>query len=439
MNSIFLKRVFVALLFACVTLGLCSCNQDSSGDNTPEPNVVQPAPAEEPALSTETNADTESKEEEEEDQDDPDLDWGYADNDEFFNLDEGPQEVAPLEVVGGLMQEIGDVYEGEHKIITIVLRNTSDEAWKLAAIDASCSCTNIDGIPGGMMMQPHQEWPMQINVDGGKISPGEFVRDITVLPREYKAVRILIHGKVVHFYDTQPRGRQMNFGGINDPAAPWEASILVRGVGDLADKMKLGLPEKENEYVSIALEEQEAGVWKVTASSKHPLPYRDNFSQIILIPVVEPEGYPAIRLEVAGRSAMSLRFTPSTFNIDEEKFEESGVVRFSSQVGFDPDKQRAPSSSRRVSSSGKGHHHGGGRAAPNKSLDAYASNVDWDKFYDAVQLELPSGVTCEKVHTRYGVRFDFTVKKEAFGPEEDIIKVPVTTYGLPLTTLKIQK
>ena len=387
---------------------------------------------EEPVFVPETTA--EAEEEAEEEQDDPDLDWGYADNDEFFELDESPKEPAPLEVVGGLTQEIGDVYEGEHKIITIVLRNTSDEAWKLAAIDASCSCTNIDGLPGGMMMQPHQEWAMRINVDGGKISAGEFVRDLTVMPRDFKPVRIMLRGKVVRFYETQPRTRQMNFGEINDPAAPWEASILVRGLGDLAEKMKLALPEKENEFVSLAVEEQDHGVWKVTATSRNPLPYRTNFSQIVVVPIVEPEGYPPVRLEVAGRSAMSLKFVPATFKIDAGKFEESGVVRFSSQVGFDPEKQRSSSP---LAASGKRHHGGSGRMN-NKMQDAYASNVDWEKFHDAVQLELPAGVTCEKVNTRFGVRFDFTVERAAFA-DGDEFKIPVTAYGQPLATLRVQK
>ena len=69
--------------------------------------------------------------------------------------------------------------------------------------------------------------------------------------------------------------------------------------------------------------------------------------------------------------------------------------------------------------------------------DAYASNVDWEKFYEAVTYELPAGVECEKVNTRFGVRFDFTVKGEAFSNGETALRSPFSAYGHPLPSLQI--
>lgn len=431
MNDLSLRRFSFWLLLALLVVSVLGCGREAApapngnGEFSESPNVQSPFEVipslEEVTTSVEKESEvTLGDDNEEVEQDNPDLDWGYTDNEEFFSMDDSPREIAPLEIVGGLDQDVGNIYEGDHKVITIVLRNTSDEAWKLAAIDASCSCTNIDGLPGGMMMGPHMEWPMRVNVDGGSISVGNFTRDITVMPRDYKPVRIQLHGKVVRYYEAQPRNRQVNFGEIDDPAKPWEASILVSGLGELQGKMKLALPEKEDDQLDFSLAEQEPGVWKVTVKPKRPLPYRTTFSQSVKIPIVEPEGYPEVRLEVVGRSGMSLRFMPANIKLDPDKLAESGVVRFSTQLGFDPSRTQGRSS-RNVQ----------------QLQDSYASNVDWDKFYEAVTYELPAGVECEKVNTRFGVRFDFTVKAEAFSNGEAALRIPFSAYGHPLSSLQI--
>ena len=260
---------------------------------------------------------------------------------------------------------------------------------------------------------------MRVIVDGAQITPGEFMRDITLIPRDFKRVRVQIHGNVQRFVETLPRSRRLEFGGIDDPARPWEADIIVTGLEGLKDTMKLGLPKEEDELIALALEELEPGSWRVVATPRKPLPYASQFTRLVRLPIVEPEGYPDVRLEVAGRSGMTLKFQPAMAKITEDDFiRNNGEKTVSAQVGFDP-KVPLPSS---------GGHMRKVETHEIKLREEYASNVDWKAFYEAAELELPPGVSCEKVFTRFGVRFDFTFSRAAFtdgGP----LKISLEAYG----------
>ena len=352
-----------------------------------------------------------------------DKEW--EDSSEAPDSRPSPTAPAPLAVLGGFVQEVGEILEGQVKEIVIPLKNTSDEPWMLQEIDASCSCTNVDGIPGGQMMEPHKEWPMRVRIDGSKIAIGEFSREIILSPADYKTVKIQLHGRIKRFVTVQPASHVLKFTGLIDPAQPWETEGQVKGVDDLAGKLKLALaPLAANSCLKVELIELKPGEYQVKVTPSRPLPYISDYSELFRLKVVEPAGYPDIKLQVSGRSGMTLSYSPGLIKLTDSAFDAKGVATCATQLGFDPYAEEA----------GKGII---SRARLQAQHDAFVDNVDWQKLFDALVITAPEKVTVTKTFTRFGVRLDFSVPKSVFATQR-LLDIQTSCHGNPFKKIELQ-
>ncbi len=320
--------------------------------------------------------------------------WGYEDKPSpEADLTREP----PLEVVGGLVHNVGNILSGEKKLYTLKLKSTSDKPWKLQSVDADCACTNIDGFPGGVMMQPGQELLVGLRIDGNKIGPGPFEKHVMLSPLEYKTVRVSIVGKLERFFTTVPNGRKISFTAKGDPQTKWEESIEIAGIGNYKNKLELEVIKDalKNPYLQGTLEKKDSNIWKLTARPIRTLPYADSFVEEIYIKVLKPEGLPLITIPVKGPVGMRIQWNAPrgrkyTFNEDDFK---DGIAKINLQLGID---LNDPSTT------------------VNEQLMRRVENVDWQKLFDTLEFKAPKGVKYEQKFTRFGVRLELTVPRTAF-------------------------
>ena len=328
--------------------------------------------------------------------------WGYDDKP---SPDADLTREAPLEVVGGLVQDVGTILSGEKKLYTLKIKNTSDKPWKLQSVDADCACTNIDGFPGGVMMQPGKELPIVLRIDGNKIGAGQFEKHVMLSPLEYKTVRVSIVGKLERFFATVPNGRKISFTAKGDPQTKWEESIDILGVGNYKDKLELELVKDalKEPYLQATLEKKDSNTWKLTAKPIKPLPYADSFVEEIFVKVLKPEGMPLIAISAQGPVGMRIHWNAPKgrkFTFNEEDFKD-GITKIKLQLGVDlsdPSTTVKELMMRRV------------------------ENVEWQKLFDTLEFKVPEGVKYEKTFTRFGVRLELTVPRTAFD-EKGILRI----------------
>ncbi len=330
-----------------------------------------------------------------------DNSWGYEDKP--VDLSKKNLE-PPLEIEGGLVRKVGNLLEGEETRFKITLRSTGSEPWKLQEIVADCSCTNLDGIPGGIMMEPGKDRSMWVKVDASKIAPGNFEKHIYFNPLEYKPVVFKVTGRVEKFFECEPAGqRQMRFEAKGDPGAKWNTSLVIRGIGSAAGNLELAIDEDDKSaspYILSKITKIEDGAWKVEAEPVKILPYSGRFSAPVKIKVIKPEGYPSFAVNVTGKVGVPIVWRRSSVSLEEKDFV-GGVAKLSFQLGFDPeDKNRK------------------GRTRAMKQ----AEDVDWKKLFDALEVRMPEGCRYSKVFTRFGVRLDVEIPRSAM-PEKGALKI----------------
>lgn len=380
-----LKYLFLAL--AVVIVG-CDNNQKKGG------GVARPKAEESnPRQTMTTNEETEIKQGD---------NWGYDDKP---SPDADLTREPPLEVKGGLVHDVGAIKSGEKRLYTLILRNTSDKPWKLQSVDADCACTNIDGFPGGVMMQPGKELPIVLRIDGSKIAAGAFEKHVMLSPLEYKTVRVAIKGKLERFFATVPNGRRIHFSAKGDPQTKWESSIDIIGVENYKDELELSIQEKaiENPYIQATLEKKDSNTWKLTAKPIRALPYADTFSEEIILKVLKPEGLPIISIPVQGAVGMKIRWNApkgKSMILKEEDFKD-GIAKLNLQLGVDINDPNT---------------------TVNERLMRRVENVEWQKLFDTLEFKMPEGVKYEKKFTRFGVRLELSAPRAAFN-DKGILRI----------------
>lgn len=320
-------------------------------------------------------------------------------------LVENPTEDAPLEVVGGLSFDAGVVLSGAKKPMTIPLKNTSKEPFWIYSIEADCSCTNVDGIPGGKKLLPGEEWPMRIIVDAGRISDGPFEKHLLVTPSKYKPIKIAVKGVVEGFVQCEEnKARRIKFPAMKRADETWSASIHLSGCGSAEKILELEMPKDSSPKIAFQLEKTGEGSWKITASPTAPLPYSTNFATTVHFPVVKPENYPPVSVVVEGSVGATLRWEcdHKTF-LQDKDFDEAGNVHVACQLGHDVNGAfvLSPKSQKRV--------------------DAILDKVDWKVLFDTLEIEPVEGVQISKSFTERGVRLDVVFNKSIFQTKQRIL------------------
>ncbi len=369
-----MKRSLYLFLAIVLIIAGCDCRKNNA---TPKDSVLP-----------QENSSTEESEVKQGDN------WGYEDKP---SPDADLTREPPLEVVGGLVQDVGTILSGEKKLYTLKLKNTSDKPWKLQSVDADCACTNIDGFPGGVMMQPGKELPIVLRIDGNKIGAGHFEKHVMLSPLEYKTVRVSIVGKLERFFATVPNGRKISFTAKGDPQTKWEESIDILGFGNYKDKLELELVKDalKNPYLQATLEKKDSNTWKLTAKPVKTLPYADSFVEEIFVKVLKPEGLPLITIPVQGPVGMKIHWNPlrsKKFIFNEDDFKD-GIAKINLQLGVDLNNPNM---------------------TVNEQLLRRVENVEWQKLFDTLEFKVPEGVKYEKIFTRFGVRLELTVSRSAF-------------------------
>ena len=310
-------------------------------------------------------------------------------------LMENPTEEAPLEIGGGLVQDAGVVLSGAKKHLIIPLKNTSDKPLWLYSIEADCSCTNVDGIPGGQRIMPGEEWPMRIMVDAGRIDDGPFVKNLIVTPTRYKPLRIKIKGVVEGFVRCpESKARKMKFGQLKSADEQWSVAINLTGFGSAEKILELGMPKVEHKKIDFKLEKTGEGCWRITATPRAPLPYSSNYSTSVNFPVLKPENYPPVVVSVEGAVGATLRWEGDhKVFLKEKDFDEKGNAHIAYQIGHDVN---------------------GGFVYPKKAqkrIDGIISKVDWKRLYDTLEIAEVPEVQITKIFTEQGVRMDVVLNK----------------------------
>jgi hypothetical protein len=340
-------------------------------------------------------------------------------SDQPFDLNDPKMEErgpAPLEIPGGLERDLGPIWEFGMLHFAIPLRNPSDQPWTLATIDASCSCTSVDGIPSGVEIPAHGEWIMQVRVDASRLSVGPFEREIILFPEKYRPVRLKFRGVVKQFVRITPVERVLRFPSINDPREPWEMKAVIKGIEEAKDKLDIELVENPKSWFQVQLTKQSPGVWHLLVKPKGTLPYADSLAEAIRFRCLAPAGLPEFTVGVSGRVGMTMRFEPMRLRVEEKDFDEKGVVRVSSMIGYDPVRLRPKMQRRRI-----------------ENIVAY---VDWKVFYENCSFEAPPGVKVTKEFTKYGVLVNVEAQKSAFDSKKRV-EVHLSVFGIPQKKLII--
>lgn len=377
-----LQYLFLAL--AIIIAGCDNQQKNTSTSNTKEP------------VSSLSSADNEEVEVKQGDN------WGYDDKP---SPDADLTRDAPLEVKGGLVHDVGTILSGEKRLYTLILKNTSDKPWKLQSVEADCACTNIDGFPGGVIMQPGKELSVALRIDGNKIGVGPFEKHVMLSPLEYKMVRVAITGRLERFFSTVPNGRKIFFNAKGDPGMKWEKSIDIIGVDNFKDKLELSLVEDalKDPFIKATLERKDSNTWTLTAKPLKKLPYADIFIEEILIKVTKPEGMPLITIPVQGPVGMRLHWNAPRGRkmiLNDEDFKD-GIAKFNLQLGVDLTDPNT---------------------TVNERLMRRVENVEWQKLFDTLEFKVPDGVKYEKKFTRFGVKLELTVPRTAFN-DKGILRI----------------
>ena len=341
------------------------------------------------------------------------ISWG---NDDVPSPDADLTRDAPIEVQGGLKHDVGAFMQGEQQLHELLIKNASDKPLKLQEINADCACTNVDGIPGGILLEPGEKFAIDIRIDGTRLDVGPFEKHIILQPLEYKPIRVSIVGKVMRFYSTIPPSKSITFDAKGNPRDKWTGSLTIIGVDEAKDKLELEVlkSKKQVPYIEASLEKQDANVWKLTVRPIRPLPYTSNFTEQILIKVVKPERMPLIPILVKGAVGMSLRWSNPTVNLKEDDFKDGFIERYF-QLGID----LADAASMQ-----------------NHRLMSQIEKVDWQRLFDELEIRAPEGVKYEKKFTRFGVRLDVKAQRSAFS-DKGVLKIETgcngNWEGLPIT------
>ncbi len=417
-----MKEFLMSIVLICVVF-LVSCGSEKPAAKEPA------APADAAAASSQQAAESSD-----------DNSWGYVDDDYF---EKNPQTApAPIAIDGGLVHDIGELLEGQKKRLQFTIRNTSDKPWRLQEINASCSCTNIDGIPGGIVIPANGSWVMDVRVDAEKIDIGPFEREIILMPLKFAPVRLKLKGEVKRFVQVTPASKTLKFEAVTDGAKPWKTRGLIKGLGDLAGKMRLEVVARDDEEIKTELTETAPGVWQVTCSPLRPLPYTSHYQRKVTLRILnDPGRYPDIALTVSGRVGMTLAFSPGRAMLTDESFDANGNYTFSSQLGFDPNKDNsAPAVAEPAPATSK-HPAARRRRPPARTsqamIDAYVDNVDWDTLFANLKINAPAGVTVKPVFTRFGVRLDITIAKSAFADNKVRLPIEATCHGRRLALIAV--
>lgn len=407
-----LNYLIIPCMLIGLTVALLSCGKDEPAAD-PVSAEEKPAPVAEPAEAAALPGEQVES-------------WGYLPDD--FDADSEEREPAPLEIVGGFEQSIGDLFENEKRALTFVLKNTSDTAWRIQTIDANCSCTNIEGIPGGLDLPPHGQWEMLVRVDAEKISAGDFEREIIIRPLKYKQVRLKIRGRVVQYAHTLPVNRILKFNDCSDPTDKWETSAEISGLGGLEGKIKLAVTEKtaQDQDIACNLEETAPGIWELTCVPKRPLPYNDLYTHTVSVKILNENGrYPDLNFVIRGRIGLTLNYSPRRVKLQPEDFDAEGHAKFAVSLGFDPAADARKAQSLKTAQ----------KLA--KLHDKFVGNVNWKALFANFKVEgLPEGVTATPVFTRFGVRLDVDVARSVFADESKFV-IHTSAYGNPFTPIPV--
>jgi hypothetical protein len=345
--------------------------------------------------------------------------WGYLSEEEMKNLPT-PTEPPPLEVIGGMEHEVGEMLEGEIKMLALTLKNISDKPWKIQEIDTNCDCTNVDGIPGGLLLSPGQEWKMRVRVDSSRLPVGKFRREIIVVPLRYLPVRIAISGQVQRFASFTPANKRLKFPSMMRPDEKWETVGFI-SIPEDNEVLQLKMDDEASGYVTGKLHQVAPRKWEVVVTPARPLPYGRNFSEKKRIAVTGKDGrvYPPLEFTVAGECGVALNFNEILLNFDDMKRGEDGMARCEVYIGFDPyaanftDKQM-------------------------RAMQTMLEKVDFEDFKEKVTFKAPDGVQLTVKKERYRVLLEVAVPTRKIENSAENVVVTAEAYGNKVSELKLR-
>lgn len=331
---------------------------------------------------------------------------------------------APIEVVGGLEYAAGDIWENCGHNFAIVLRNRSDEPLYVTEVVASCSCTVTQSIPNGITIPARGEWKTSVNLLAEKLGFGEFKRDIAFSIHKYAPVRLTFTGNVRQAFAITP-GKEMSFNPIRDAAAPWELTARVAAVPEIAEPLVLA-EEIQDPFLAVQVSrpvDDEAG-YLLRFTAKASLPY-GKFKHIVKVPVISPSYLSHVQFTINGNVATRVQFQPKTALLTAQSFAEKQTATVVVQCGFDnPAEMAAAPAQGRLQ-----------RIQREKSV-RFVDDIIWPPLFDALQVELPPGVTANKELLRYGIRITLTVDRQAFADKRKLeVKFHRDHHYLPPVTL----
>lgn len=345
--------------------------------------------------------------------------WGYEDENNPLPPSDIP---SPIIAVDGKDIQLGRVYFGDIRVLWVKLKNTGDKPVKLQSIDASCSCTNVDGIPGGRIFAPGEEWKMAVRLDSARLPLGKFTREVILNANGYAPYRIYFSGENRELCKILPFGSKIRIAGSNDPSASWKEVVQIDGADSEWQGKVVLVPRerKESDYLQANATRLPDGKWQVEISPRRPLPWTDSFSEEVRLQVLEPADAPDIRLKISGRSGTSVNFSPRSFEIPAEAAPE-GDFTFTAEIGYDP-------------------YEDNGEMNEFKQMEMrrYAEKVDWRAVHKSFKLPVPEGMSVTMQPLRFGVRVTIRGKNSMI-PEGKGVTLTAEAQGSPMAKLVLRR
>lgn len=305
-----------------------------------------------------------------------------------------------------VVQQLGQLYEHESRLLEFVLSNPSDRSLHIASIAISCPCATIAGPAVHVEVDAHGEYRLLLTLSAAKITLGAFVRTVFIELQNGITQQIRLRGEVLANVDVMP-SRTVDIGLLRDSGAAWERDVSVKGVGAIGPALRLADQAESDLLLGQAIAGSEAGSYVLRIRARNSLPYSSLFQTKLSWPVLEPAGMPPLELTIKAIVGDDLRFEPTTHLIGDDVFSTGGIARVLSTCGIIP---AATAQAEGKAASGAGGILSGLGGLREERL---RNNVDWPALYSALVIELPDGVTVKKIAYEHGIALEFAVTRAA--------------------------
>jgi hypothetical protein len=323
-----------------------------------------------------------------------------------------------LQVLDAESLQMGKVLDREQRDFSFRLRNGQEKPLKLNRVRVNCPCLSLLEVPPAeFTLAPGDECQIKGRFDAGKLKVGSFNRVVLVEVEGEELQLVHITGESVQMLDFEP-GPGIDLGTFAGVDVPWSRTIHIKSrfTGDQVLEL---LPPPPNENFEYHLEKISATEYRFEFKPKLPLP-RGRLKHLLDIPTRGIERYGSVQVGLFGTVTGWRLTTDKRLLMIDLKKAQAGQAHACEVKIVQENRETMRGGRRRFT-----------RVAREKKMAETLASVQlvseeetaadslnkletWQKIAAAIRLNLPEGVTLEKVPQADGIMLKMTFPENYF-------------------------